>query len=272
MRSTLSVGAVLLACVQSAALRLPGGPSIDRRGVLAQSAALIAAPFAVTPLLSPLPALADVYGANSDLPSGMDGVNKLLKSSGFPAMKSANGMSPLVRYIGTAPPANIDGQKVKERPFKDILLVRFLFENGEAGTIGANNFIKGDSATFTALAIPAGKKLADMDTGFFGQLLSSQMTNDVYEDVKPKKIKPVTMDDGTEMVQFDFGYTLLTRAGFTVERKGIASAMQIGDTAVGLICATTALRFKELEPQLRSATDSFRVYPVKSTALPGRAI
>merc|ERR1719163_323030 len=284
MRSTLSVGAVLLACVQSAALRLPGGPSIDRRGVLAQSAALIAAPFAVTPLLSPLPALADVYGANSDLPSGMDGVNKLLKSSGFPAMKSANGMSPLVRYIGTAPPANIDGQKVKERPFKDILLVRFLFpngwlvaspditENGEAGTIGANNFIKGDSATFTALAIPGGKKVADMDKGFFGQLLSSQMTNDVYEDVKPKKIKPVTMDDGTEMVQFDFGYTLLTRAGFTVERKGTASAMQIGDTAVGLICATTALRFKELEPQLRSATDSFRVYPVKSTALPGRAI
>ena len=45
-------------------------------------------------------------------------------------------------------------------------------------------------------AIPAGKKLADMDKGFFGQLLSSQMTNDVYEDVKPKKIKPVTMDDG----------------------------------------------------------------------------
>ena len=45
-------------------------------------------------------------------------------------------------------------------------------------------------------AIPGGKKLADMDKGFFGQLLSSQMTNDVYEDVKPKKIKPVTMDDG----------------------------------------------------------------------------
>ena len=98
----------------------------------------------------------------------MDGVNKLLKSSGFPAMKPANGMSPLVRYIGTAPPANIDGQKVKERPFKDILLVRFLFpngwlvaspditENGEAGTIGANNFIKGDSATFTALALQRG--------------------------------------------------------------------------------------------------------------------
>ena len=27
------------------------------------------------------------------------------------------------------------------------------------------------------------------------------MTNDVYEDVKPKKIKPVTAPDGTEMAR-----------------------------------------------------------------------
>ena len=44
-------------------------------------------------------------------------------------------------------------------------------------------------------------------------------------------------------VLFDFTYTLLTRAGFTVERRGVASALQLNsDTAVALVCATTALR------------------------------
>ena len=98
------------------------------------------------------------------------------------------------------------------------------------------------------------------------------MTNDVYEDVKPKKLNVVTAPDGTEQVFFDFGYTLLTRAGFTVERKGVASAVQVGDSAMALVCATTALRFKELEPMLRGSADSFRVYPVKSAVLPGQAI
>ena len=149
VRTTL---ALALSFSHSQALQLRN-PSFDRRGVLVQYAALISAPF-VLPLL---PAHADVYGANSDLPTSMNDVNKFLKSQGFPAMASGNGMSPLMKYIGTASPANIDGQKVKERTFKEILLVRWLYpngwlitspditENGEAGTLGANNFIKGDS-------------------------------------------------------------------------------------------------------------------------------
>ena len=56
------------------------------------------------------------------------------------------------------------------------------------------------------------------------------MTSDVFEDVKPKKITVVKQDDGTEMVLLDFSYTLLTRAGFTVNRLGAASAMIVGDT------------------------------------------
>jgi len=277
VRTTL---ALALSFSHSQALQLRN-PSFDRRGVLVQYAALISAPF-VLPLL---PAHADVYGANSDLPTNMNDVNKFLKSQGFPAMASGNGMSPLMKYIGTAAPANIDGQKVKERTFKEILLVRWLYpngwlitspditENGEAGTLGANNFIKGDSQVFTSGKMVAGKSLEEQPKEFFGRLLSSQMTSDVYEDVKPKKIKAVTMEDGTEMVFFDFSYTLLTRAGFTVERKGMASAVQLnGDTALALVCATTALRYKELEPLLRQSVDTFRAYPVKAVALPGSAL
>merc|ERR1719424_2154212 len=242
LRTTL---ALALSFSHSQALQLRN-PSFDRRGVLAQSAALISAPF-VLPLL---PAHADVYGANSDLPTSMNDVNKFLKSQGFPAMASGNGMSPLMKYIGTAAPANIDGQKVKERTFKEILLVRWLYpngwlitspditENGEAGTLGANNFIKGDSQVFTSGKMVAGKSLEE----------------------QPKEF-------------FDFSYTLLTRAGFTVERKGMASAVQLnGDTALALVCATTALRYKELEPLLRQSVDTFRAYPVKAVALPGSAL
>ena len=73
-------------------------------------------------------------------------------------------------------------------------------------------------------------------------------------------------------VLFDFSYTLLTRAGFTVERRGMASAIQVGETAACIVCATTALRYKELESLLRATADSFRVYPVKSVVLPGQAM
>ena len=332
------------------ALRL--GPQIfSRRAALAQGAAL-----AVTPLAIPLrPALADVYGANSELPTDLKGINKFLKTQGFPAMPNANGLTPLMKYVGTAAAANLDGLKSKERAFSETLLVRWNFpsgwlitspditENGEAGTLGANNFIKGDSEVRGASLVASishafqtahprpgagvrrredgGRQAAQgAEQGVLHQAaliagaptptpagvhlhcycrpplpwydcgLPSQMTSDVYEDIKPKKIKPVTTDDGTEMVGrararaltltltlaltlaltltltrtrtfaltlaltltltpsrvqvlFDFTYTLLTRAGFTVERRGVASALQLNsDTAVALVCATTALR------------------------------
>jgi hypothetical protein len=248
----------------------------SRRGVLAGTAALVAAP-----LLSPLAAHADVYGANSQLPTNLNDINKYLKELGFPAMKGANGLTPLIEYAGTGPPANIDGNKVRERKFDGVLLVRFLYpngwlvsrpdttENGEAGTIGANNFQKGDSEIFTSMPLPQGKALKDMKNDFYKDLITSQMTSDVYEDVKPKKIVVSTTEGGTEIFTFDFTYTLLTRAGFTVNRFGIATAQQVGNSAVALVCATTTLRYKEVEPLFRESINSFRVYPVKGVQLPG---
>ena len=101
-------------------------------------------------------------------------------------MKVPGGMSPLVAFIGTAQPANIDGQKVKSRPFKSPLLVRFLYpfgwlvdlpnitDNGEAGNIGANNYVKGDSANFASLELPKGEQLSTLKKEFFKGWLSSQ--------------------------------------------------------------------------------------------------
>merc|ERR1719331_835367 len=219
------------------------------------------------------------------MPKDERNVNKLLSSFGFSTLKVPSGFSPLVQYIGTAPPANIDGTKQKERAFSSTLLVRFVFpsgwlvespsitENGEAGNLGANNYIKGDACNFAALPLPQGESLASLKKEFFKGWLSSQMSNDVFEDVKVKKIRPVTQPDGTEMLKLDFTYTLLTRAGFTVQRQGIASAIVANDAVVGIVTATTQLRYKDLGTQLEQMCDSFRANTVKPPSFgPGSLI
>ena len=68
------------------------------------------------------------------------------------------------------------------------------------------------------------------------------------------------------IIFIDFGYTLLTRAGFTVLRQGVAQAQVADGAVVGIVTATTALRYKELAEQLEKMADSFRAYPVKAPA------
>ena len=98
-------------------------------------------------------------------------------------------------------------------------------------------------------------------------------SNDVFEDVKVKKSKIVEQPDGTQLLKMDFSYTLLTRAGFTVNRKGIASALVANEAVVGIVSATTELRYKEMSTQLDTMTDSFRAYSVKAPAFgPGSLI
>lgn len=246
----------------------PKSDSLCRRSVLQQAAAAVVS--------LPLAAHADVRGANSDMPRNEKDVNRYLASQGFPAMKIPKGNSPLVGYIGTATPANIDGSKVKDRAFSSTLLVRFSYpsgwlpevpsitENGEAGNLGANNYIKGDSCNFASFPVGSELKMDGISKPLLQSLLIAQMSNDVYEDVKVKKFKTVPQPDGTDLVLYDFSYTLLTRAGFTVNRKGVASAMLASNALVGLVAATTDLRYKELEEQLRGAVESFRAYPVKT--------
>lgn len=256
-------------------LQLPTSPVLEsahmgRRGACTQAAAAL-----VATALAPLAAHADVRGVNENRPTNEKDCNALLTRLGYAPMKVSGGFSPLVQFIGFDKPANIDGFKAKERAFQSPLLVRFLYpngwlvespsvtENGEAGNIGANNYIKGDSATFAAAPLPSGEKLTTLSKPFFQSWLSSQMTKDVFEDVKVKKISTVTQPDGTEMLIISFGYTLLTRAGFTVLRQGVASATITDNAVVGIVTATTALRYKELESQLMTICDSFRAYQVK---------
>ena len=96
--------------------------------------------------------------------------------------------------------------------------------------------------------------------------MSDVRSNDVYEDVKIKKVRTETKPDGTEMLKINFTYTLLTRAGFTVFREGIASAIVTDSAVVGIVTAVTALRWKEMKESLETMADSFRASPVKAPA------
>lgn len=271
LRTALTAATIGLASSLSLSSEVP-----SRRDVLARAA--VAAVGAPALLQFPLPAFADVRGINEDMPRDEREINRFLKSMGYSEIKVPSGASPLVEYIGAAPAANIDGIKARERAFKSALLVRFVYpsgwlvqtptitENGEAGTIGANNYIKGDSAQFTAVPLPAGKELDELKGEFFKGFVAAQMSNDVYEDVKIKKPKVVKQADGTDLCLFDLSYTLLTRAGFTVERLGVGSAQIVDGAVVGLVTATTLQRYKDLEGLLRAACESFRAYPVKSSS------
>jgi len=67
------------------------------------------------------------------------------------------------------------------------------------------------------------------------------------------------IENGQDYMIVDFKYTLLTGAGFEVDRKGVASVTSVGNAVEVLWCASIAARFKKTEDSLRNIADSFRV-------------
>lgn len=63
-----------------------------------------------------------------------------------------------------------------------------------------------------------------------------------------------------EYVVVDFKYTLLTGAGFEVDRIGVASITSVGNAVEVLWTASTRQRYKKMEPTLRTIAQSFRCY------------
>lgn len=205
-------------------------------------------------LMTPAPAMA----------MGLNKVNTRLASYGLPAIAGIpNGYSAL---------AEIYGKGANRSP----LLVAFGFPldwvvtlpsedvNGEDGTIQAGEYAKGDTATF--FVVPNESKvenIQDKDKAFFKDSIIaaiSQKGSSVYQDFKVIKTEPVTVDNA-KYVLVDFKYTLLTGAGFEVERQGVASVTSAGDGVQLLWAASIAARYrKKTEGQLRNIVQSFRVY------------
>ena len=79
---------------------------------------------------------------------------------------------------------------------------------------------------------------------------------------KMKKAKTLAASTESTYVTFEYSYTLLTGAGFEIDRKGIGSIVSVkGSRSTQMMLgACTDIRLKKVEGDLREVADSFRVY------------
>lgn len=192
-------------------------------------------------------------------------VNDQLAGYGLPQMaKAPSGFSPLLELYG----------KGRNRtPY----LVQFLYPsdwvvqlpnidvNGEEGTVQAGQYSAGDTATFYLLKDEKVEDITTQTKDFYQTAVIkaiSQKGNNVYQNFKVIKTEPGTVGEYKDQKYMivDFKYDLLTGAGFEVERRGVASITNTGDTVQVLWSASTRTRFKKTETQLRTIVSSFRCY------------
>jgi hypothetical protein len=208
-------------------------------------------------LLGPLPANAV---------TGMDKVNARLKSYGLPlTAKPPSGLSPLLEIYGKG--KNRSPYLVQfNYPITWVVTLPSNDVNGEDGTVQAGEYAKGDTATFFVYTEPGHvDNIASAGKDLYEKALIksiSQKGSNIYQDFKVKKAVPQDPADynGKQYVICDFQYTLLTGAGFEVDRKGVAAITSEGDAVEVLWTASTRERFKKTEQTLRDIAGSFRVY------------
>lgn len=103
--------------------------------------------------------------------------------------------------------------------------------NGEAGTISAGNYGKGDSAYFYTVPLKTGESLSvdnkDLIKRYIRQSISQK--GDVVDDLAISSIKAgVQGVDGQSYIIVDFSYDLNTEAGFLVRRRAVMSLTSVG--------------------------------------------
>ncbi|GKY91669.1 hypothetical protein MPSEU_000138800 [Mayamaea pseudoterrestris] len=135
--------------------------------------------------------------------------------------------------------------------------------NGEDGTVQAGDYNKGDTATLYVYSEPGHVgSIASAPKELFEKALIksiSQKGDNIYQNFKITKLTPETIGK-QEYMRADFKYTLLTGAGFEVDRKGFASITSEGPAVEVLWTATIESRFKKMEPVLKDIVASFRCY------------
>ena len=139
--------------------------------------------------------------------------------------------------------------------------------NGEAGTVSANDYIKGDSAFFYNQPLKESESLNEGAKELVGNFIKKSLSQkgDPLETFKVTALKkgPVGAD-GQPYYIADIAYTLNTEAGFLIGRKGIVSLTSVGPFVQALICVATDKRYKNNEGDLRDIANSFRIYKLKS--------
>mmetsp|Transcript_19587 Transcript_19587/g.25261 ORF Transcript_19587/g.25261 Transcript_19587/m.25261 type:complete len:287 (+) Transcript_19587:115-975(+) len=195
--------------------------------------------------------------------SGLNKVNAKLKAYGLPGASAvADGMTPLLELYGKG--FNRFPILVTfNHPITWVVTIPNVDANGEDGTIQAGEYAKGDTATLYVWN-EAGhvNDIGSQPKELFEKALMNsigQKGSNMYQNFKVTKLEPITVD-GQEYVRADFRYQLLTGAGFEVDRKGVASITSQGNAVEVLWSASTAIRYKKTEQQLRDIVASFRCY------------
>eukprot|EP01031_Cornospumella_fuschlensis_P033268 gene33268-40249_t len=218
-----------------------------------------------------------VLSSGAVLADTLEEANSKLSGYGYPPMLYIpSGLSPLVSEFGRG--------SIREE-MRNPILVQFAYPsywvvqktsvnvNGEAGTISANDYLKGDSAFLYVM--PATEKLSEANskaqlTKFITRALSQK--GDLTQDLKVYSVRPGSRGvDGQQYYIVDFAYQLNTEAGFLVSRRAVASVTDAGQGFLqGLVAVTTDRRWGRagssggLESTLRNVADSFRVYRLNS--------
>ncbi|CAB9497838.1 expressed unknown protein [Seminavis robusta] len=195
--------------------------------------------------------------------SGVSKVNAKLKGFGLPVVSEVqNGFSPLLEVYGKG--RNRFPILVQfNYPLTWVVTVPSNDQNGEDGTVQAGEYAKGDTATFFVYDEPG--SVSDVNSqskSFFEKAIIkaiSQKGDNMYQSFKVIKTEP-TERDGQQYTLVDFKYELLTGAGFTVDRRGVASVTSQGKAVEVLWTATISQRYKKMEDTLRYIAGSFRCY------------
>jgi len=198
-------------------------------------------------------------------------INARLKSYGLqPITSIASGMKPLLEVYGKGK-NRFPLLVLMNHPLTWVVQLPSNDVNGEDGTVQAGEYAKGDTATLFVYEeeghIDNLYETAVKDKAIFTRTLIkaiSQKGGNMYQDFKVTSVRPqdgnADYPAGKQYVLCDFKYTLLTGAGFEVERSGVASITSEGPAIEALWAASTRIRFKKTEQQLRDIVSSFRIY------------
>jgi hypothetical protein len=200
--------------------------------------------------------------------------NEILTGYGLPPILFVPpGFSPLVSEFGRG--------NVKEGLADNPILVQFAHpgnwveartsvnNNGEAGTISANDYIKGDSAfLYTYLLDGSDGKVTMDNKKLIEKIVLKGITQkgDVTEEFKVRNVREGAKGvNGQEYVLADIFYKLNTEAGFLISRQGFIAITSVGKYAQSLTAVSTDKRYnKGLKEKLSDIVGSFRVYKLQS--------
>lgn len=177
-----------------------------------------------------------------------------------------DGFSPIIEFYGKAI-TGVDPILVTYNSPNGWLLVRpNIDNNGEDGTISSGDYGKGDSVSFFAGApLKAGQSLEDREV--LESVVFAGLTIKGASQVQGFKLKKVTKVDADTLQPYyfvEYSYTLLTGAGFEINRRGYGSVTAAGSKSTqALLGATTDIRWKKTQEQLRECAESFRAYEGK---------